>query len=318
MDHPVMILTDSSAYLPSDLVARYPIQVLPLMLTWDGQSYRDGVDIQTDEFYRRLSTSDTLPHTSQLSAEEIKSSVHSNLEKGYDVLVMPISSGISNTYTTALGAVQNFPKKRVAVLNTNLVCMALGFQVLAAARAAKSGADLPTCVRIAGQAYGNIGEFGIIDNLKYLAAGGRINTAARLLSSAINLKPILQFRDGKVELAGSAITRRKAVARMLELAEKEMGNRTPMRICVFHALAEDPARELLAMAQERFSPVESILAEFSPVVGAHVGPGTLAMAFHAGTEEALPPYPSSGQKTQHLGNQFQKTDILEPAYARQL
>ncbi len=314
MNHPVMILTDSSAYLPSDLVTNYPIRVMPLTLTWDGQAYRDGVDIQAEEFYRRLSTSDTLPKTSQPSAQEIKSIVHALLKEGYDVLMMPISSGISGTYQTAIGLLQDFPAERVLVLDTKLVCMALGLQVMAAARAAAAGADLSTCERIAQQAYANIGAFGMVDTLKYLAAGGRINTAARLLGAAINLKPILQFRNGKVELVGSSITRRKAVARILDMVEKEMGNRTPVRISVFHALAEEPAKELMAMALERFSPIETILTEFSPVVGAHVGPGTLAIAFHAGSEE-IPGHRPPGPMTQHTENPVQKIEILEPVYA---
>ena len=315
MANPVMIITDSSAYIPANLVAQYPIQVIPLTLTWDGQAYRDGVDIHADEFYQRLSTSSTLPHTSQLSAQEVTSNVQALLGKGYDVLVMPISSGISGTYQTAVSALQNAPQGRVEVLDTQLVCMALGFQVLAAARAAAAGADLSSCRRIAQAAYSHVGAYGVVDTLKFLAAGGRINTAARLLGSAISLKPILQFRNGKVELAGSAISSRKAIARMLEMVEKDMGDRTPVRISVFHALAKGPAEDLIAVAQQRFSPVETILTEFSPVVGAHVGPGTLAVAFHAGSEEEIPGQYPSDRMTQRSASQAQKREIPEPAYA---
>src|SRR5512135_3436421 len=99
--HPVMILTDSTAYLPAELVERYPIRVMPLTLNWDGQVYRDGVDIQADEFYRRLSKSNSLPSTSQISVGVINNSIEDLLESGYDILLLPISSGISSTYQTA-------------------------------------------------------------------------------------------------------------------------------------------------------------------------------------------------------------------------
>ncbi|HMD88601.1 MAG TPA: DegV family protein [Anaerolineaceae bacterium] len=315
MEHPVMILTDSSASIPNDLVAQYPIRVMPLLLNWDGQSYRDGVDIQPEEFYKRLLTSNTLPHTSQLSAGEINKNVRQLINNGYDVLMMPISSGISNTYQTAVEELQKFPKDRATVMDTNLVCMALGLQVLAAARAAAAGMDLSSCEQIAQKAYGNIGVFGALDTLKYLAAGGRINSAKRLLGSAVNLKPIVEFRGGKVELAGSAFSSRKALERMLDLVEKEIGNRTPVRICVFHALAKDPAQELLAKAQERFSPIESILSDFTPVIGAHVGPGTIAIAFKAGAESEITPQDVSGILKLHKENAFQKQENREPVYA---
>lgn len=136
MTNPVMILTDSSAYLPADLVARYPIRIMPLILNWDGITYRDGVDIQADAFYQSLSTSDSIPTTSQITAGELHHYIHSLLEEGYDVLLLPISSGLSSSYQTAVKALQKFPRDRVVVLDTRLVSMPLGFQVLAAARKA--------------------------------------------------------------------------------------------------------------------------------------------------------------------------------------
>jgi DegV family protein with EDD domain len=279
---PVMVLTDSSAYLPPNLVSCHPIRVIPLTLNWDRQTYRDGVDIQAVDFYQRLSGSKTMPSTSQVSTGELTRDINHLLLAGYDVLVLPISSGISSTYYTAMGAMPNFPAGRVAVLDTKLVSMALGFQVLAAARAAAQGASLAECTRVAQQAYGQIGVFFTVDTLKYLAAGGRINSAKRLLGAALNVKPILEIRDGKIELVSSVISRRKAIDRMLSLVEAGIGGRSPVRISVFHALEPEIAADLLEVAGKRFSPVESILAEVSPVVGAHVGPGTISVAYQAG------------------------------------
>jgi DegV family protein with EDD domain len=282
--HPVIVLTDSTAYLPPDLVAQHPIRVVPLTLIWEGNTYRDGVDIRASEFYQRLAASNSLPKTSQVTAGELIHELDPLLEQGYDVLLLPISSGISSTYETALGVLQNYPRSRVEVIDTRLVSMALGFQVLAAARAAESGADLQACKQVAQQAYDQIGVYFTVDTLKYLAAGGRINSAKRLLGSALNIKPILEIRDGKIELVTSVISRRKAIERMLDLVEQGIGGRTPVRISVFHALALDTAHELMEVVQRRFSPVECILSEVSPVVGAHVGPRTISIAYQAGGE----------------------------------
>lgn len=279
---PVMVVTDSSAYLPPEMVATHPIRIIPLTLNWDGQTYRDGVDIKATDFYSRLSKSSSLPSTSQVSAGELDKNFDELLAAGYDVLLLPISSGISNTYQTAVGVAKNFPAERVAVLDTKLVSMALSFQVLAAARAAAAGANLADCMLTAQQAYGYIGVYFTVDTLKYLAAGGRINSAKRLLGAALNIKPILEIRDGKIELVSSVMTRRKAFERMLRLVENGIDGRSPVRISVFHALAREPAEELLETARMRFSPIECILSEISPVVGSHVGPGTVAIAYQAG------------------------------------
>ncbi len=282
MKRPVIILTDSTAYLPQDYVARHPIRVIPLTLNWEGQTYRDGVDIKAMEFYQRLSKSNSLPSTSQISAGEFHRSFQELLDEGYDVLVLPISSGISSTYETAASEVRNFPEERIAVLDTKLVSMALGFQVLAAARAAAAGADLAECIQVAQNVFGTIGVYFTVNTLKYLAAGGRINSAKRILGTAMNLKPILQIREGKIELVSSVISRRKAIERMLNLVETDIAGRTPVRISVFHAMDPEAANELMEITQARFSPTECILSEVSPVVGAHVGPGTISIAFQAG------------------------------------
>ena len=279
---PVVILTDSTAYLPANLVARHPIRVLPLTLNWDGQSYRDGVDILATEFYTRLSKSNSLPTTSQVSIGQFEVTIQELIDEGYDVLVLPLSSGISATYQSAAAAVKRFPEERVLALDTRLVSMALSFQVLAAARSAQAGANLEECKQIALQAYEQIGVYFTVNTLKYLAAGGRINSAKRLLGTALNLKPILEIRDGKIELVTSVRTHRKALEKMVDLVEEGIRGRSPVRISVFHALAEEAAVELMDVCRARFSPVEIILSEVSPVVGSHVGPGTLSIAYQAG------------------------------------
>jgi DegV family protein with EDD domain len=280
--NPVMIVTDSSAYLPPDLVAAHPIRVIPLTLNWDRQTYRDGIDIQATEFYNRLSKSSSLPSTSQIPPGDYEHIIKELLAADYDVLLLPISSGISGSYQSAASVINKFPADRVVLLDTKLVSMALGFQTLAAARAAAAGANLAECKQTAQQAYGHIGVYFTVDTLKYLAGGGRINSARRLLGSVLNVKPILEIRDGKIELVSSVISRRKAIERILQLVEKGIDRRLPVRISVFHALARETAQELLETARLRFFPIECILSEVSPVVGSHTGPGTLAIAYQAG------------------------------------
>jgi len=278
----VAIITDSTAYLPQNIVDELGIYTVPLTLQWDGESYRDGVDIKAEEFYDRLANSDTIPTTSQVTVNEFNNLFKKLLDDGYAVFAMLISSGISGTVDSAQQAAENFPDAPLIVMDSQFVSMALGFMVMKVARAAQEGASLSECHALAEAVYPNIGVYFTVDTLKYLNKGGRINTAKRLLGSALNIKPIMEIRDGKIELVESVISRKKAIQRMLELAERDIAGRQPVRICAFHAKAEDDNRMLMAEAIERFNPIETVTTFVSPVIGTHTGPGTVSIAYMVG------------------------------------
>lgn len=278
----VIIVTDSSAYLPQEMIAEYPIEVLPLTLIWEGREYRDGIDILPDEFYLRLSNSESLPKTSQVTVHQFEEMFQRLLDEGYEILNLGISKGISSSYNSAMQALKSFTGKPVEVLDTKLVSMALGFQVLAAARAAKEGSSLAECKKVAEEAYPKIGVYFTVNSLKFLAAGGRINSAKRLVGTALNIKPLLEIRDGKIELVESVRSKKKAVKRMVALVERDINGRKPLHISVFHALEHEAAQSLLAEIKESMGADEAILSHVSPVIGAHVGPGTISIAYMAG------------------------------------
>lgn len=278
----VAIVTDSTAYLPQEMIDSLGISIVPLTLNWDGVSYRDGIDIQPDEFYTRLAKSETLPTTSQSTVGDYSMVFERLIAEDRDILALPISSGISGSINSAIQAAKMFPNAAIEVLETKLVSMALGFQVLAAARAAAQGASLEECKNIAIEAYKHIGVYFVVDTLKYLHAGGRIGGAKRFMGTALRIKPVLEIRDGKIEAVKSVISMKKAIEAMVELVEKDIAGRTPVRVSVFHALAETEAKELLDLIVKKFNAEEGILSYVSPVVGSHVGPGTLSIAFMAG------------------------------------
>jgi len=278
----VAIITDSTAYLPQEFIDDLGIYVVPLTLHWDEESYRDGIDIKAEEFYQRLSTSNTIPTTSQTPVNVFDQLFKNLLDQDYAVFATLISSGISGTVESALQAKSNFPGAPLEVLDSQFVSMALGFLVLTVARAAKEGADLAACVELAKETYPKIGVYFTVETLKYLNKGGRINTAKRLLGSALDLKPIMEIRDGKIELVESVRSRKKSLQRMLELVEKDIAGKEPVRISTFHATAEADCELLMTEAVNRFNPVETITTFVSPVIGSHTGPGTVSIAYMAG------------------------------------
>lgn len=279
----VIIATDSSAYLPKEYVDKYQIPVLPLTVNWEGKSYYDGIDIQAEEFYQQLGQSKSMATTSQVTVGQFLEVFGKLLDAGNQVLYLGISSGISATINSALQAKAELgDPENLIVMDSQFVSMALGLMVLEVAKAAENGASLQECYQLAQDAVGRIGVFFTVDTLEYLHRGGRINSAKRLLGSALNLKPIMEIRDGKIELVESVISRKKALIRMVDLIEKGVDGRSPVRLAPFHALAFDDMVIMENLAIERMHPIEIIRSEVSPVIGSHVGPGTVSMAYMVG------------------------------------
>ena len=197
----VAIVTDSTAYLPDDLIEKYSITVTPQILIWGDQTFQDGVDIQPDEFYRKLETAKIMPTTSQVAIVTMKAAFEKLLASGYDVLGIFISAKLSGTMQSAHQAKEMLPKagSKIVVLDSNSTSMAMGFHVLTVARAAQAGANLAECQKLAEEARKHSGVYFVVDTLEFLRRGGRIGGAQAMLGSALNLKPLLELRDGRIE-----------------------------------------------------------------------------------------------------------------------
>ncbi len=274
----VAIITDSTAYLPQDIIEKYHIQIIPLSVIWDGDSYLDGVDITTNQFYTRLENSSTLPSTSQPPAGEFKDSFSALIEAGKDVVAILISAGISGTVNSALQAKAELDPSRIEVIDSQTAAMATGLHVIAAARKAAEGGSLEEVARIAREAQQHTDVVFVVDTLEFLHKGGRIGGAKRFLGSMLNIKPILEMRDGKIEAVDQVRTQKRALERMAELIKEKSADEKPLRMAVIHSNVEEMAQELKEEVMATFSPEEIYVAELSPAIGTHVGPGTLAIA----------------------------------------
>jgi DegV family protein with EDD domain len=280
----VAVITDSTAYIPDNLVKSLSITVAPQVLIWGEETFRDGVDIMPDEFYRRLKTAKVMPTTSQVSIGDMKTEFETLLENGYDVLGIFISSKLSGTIQSATQARELLPKAadRISIVDSDSTAMAMGFHVLTAARAAQAGASLAECRKMAEESRAHTGVYFVVDTLEFLRRGGRIGGAQALLGSALNIKPILELRNGRIESIEKVRTKGKAIERMIDLVVHHIGDRKPVRLATLHANAETEAREALTKASLQIQPVETIFASVSPVIGTHAGPGTIGLAFMAG------------------------------------
>jgi DegV family protein with EDD domain len=280
----VAILTDSTVSIPEPLLKQYHIQSVPLTLIWGEETYRDGIDMLPDEFYQRLSTSKVVPTTSQATVPAVQKAFEDLLEQGMDVLGIFISSKLSGTIDSALQARQALTKgaERVSIVDSLATIMAMGWPVLTAARAAEAGESLEACTRVAEQARDQTGVLFVVETLEFLRRGGRIGGAQAMLGTALNIKPLLELQDGRIESVEKIRTKGKAMERMVDMAAEKMGGRTPVRLATAHANCPADAEEILRKASERFHPVETIISPLSPVIGAHAGPGTVALSYMTG------------------------------------
>lgn len=272
-------VTDSTSYLPEELRRRHDIQVIPQVLVWGGETLLDGVDIMPTAFYERLKTAEVMPTTSQATVGAFKDLFEPHVRVGRPVLAILVSQKLSGTIQSAQSAKDMFPGARIEIVNSESAAMAMGFQVLAAARAAEANKSFDEVLAVARDAKNHTGVLLMVDTLEFLHRGGRIGGAARLLGTALNLKPILELRDGVIEPVERVRTRSKAQARLLSLLKERINGRPNLRLAVLHAAAEREARQLLEEAAKLLNPMETVFSEVSPVVGAHVGPGTLGLCY---------------------------------------
>lgn len=285
MTNKVAVVTDSTAYIPDDMLAGLPISVVPLQLIWDHEVFRDGVDIQPDEFYERLPKCKVMPTTSQPTPAAFRDLYTDLFNKGYDILSIHISSALSGTVDSAIQARNMLSGPNIVVMDSLTTGMALGFQALIAARAASEGRSLQECTLLAEQARDRSGVLMMVSTLEFLHRGGRIGGGAAFLGTALNLKPILELRGGKIEAVERSRTNGKALDRLADLFVDRVGDRRPIRVAILHASSPLEAEGMRERLHARFGEadiVEEVLGVVSPVIGTHTGPGTIGLAFIAG------------------------------------
>ena len=277
----IAIITDSTAYIPQKLVDQYDIKVALSYSIWDGgkEMYRDGTEMSPSQFYARLKESADIPSTSQATVTDFDEIFKPLVAEGRPILAIHVSPKLSGTLQSATLAKENFPGAKIEIVDSMSTSMELGLQVLAAARAAEAGESFEEVVEIARGAKNHTGIFFVVDTLEYLHRNGRIGGAKKLLGTALSLKPLLHVEDGQVEAFENVRTKAKAKARLLDIVGEKIEGKQNVRIASLHAATEEEALALLREAEERFNPVESILAEVSPAVGSNVGPGTVGLAF---------------------------------------
>ncbi|MCZ2290205.1 MAG: DegV family protein [Anaerolineales bacterium] len=272
------IVTDSTSDLPGDLAQRFGVEVVPTILVVEGKQYADGKDLSRGDFYARLPAMRTFPTTAAPSIGEFSARYQKLLQAGCDfVLSIHAASQLTAVCDIARQAADDFPG-RVAIVDSGSLSLGLGFQALAAAEAAESGADVETAIAFIADVRRRLRVFAALDTMDYLRRSGRVPAAVTLLGGMLSIKPLIELTDGLLKPAGATRTTRQADERMAALLKAGL----PIeRLAILHTGAESRARGFLSRLMEecrRELPREILVVNVATVIGAHVGPNGLGFA----------------------------------------
>jgi DegV family protein with EDD domain len=277
----VAIVTDSTANIPDVALEGLDVTVMPLWMHWGDDRFRDGVDIDAPTFYRRLEQSDDFPKTSQPSVGEFEEFFRRAGAAKDAVVAILVTSKLSGTVDSALAARDRISGLEVRVIDSLTTSMALGFVVLAAARAAAADEPIDGVVAAAERMRDQVHLLFTLETLEFLRRGGRIGGARWLLGSALQIKPLLHMYEGTVQPLVQVRTRRRALVRMLDVAEERLGGRRMAEAAVIDANCPVDGEAVAEHVRRRFNPGALYRSDVSPVIGTHGGPGTLGIAFYA-------------------------------------
>lgn len=271
----IALVTDSTCDLPESVVKDKNITVIPLNVHFGEETFLDGIDLQSKEFFEKLSTSEIHPQTSQPSVGRFVETYNDLLKKHDSILSLHISSKLSATYNSALQAQKEIGNEKIKVIDSMNGTLGLGAIVHHIADLNQKGESFENLVKEAEKIIPNAIFMGLVPTLEYLAKGGRIGKARAFMGSLLKIKPILSAVDGEIQSVGKARTLIKG----MDFIVDEMKNRKISKLFIVHANHEERANLLKEKTKDIVDPKDVIIAEFGPVVGTHLGPGAFGVGF---------------------------------------
>lgn len=279
----IKIIADSTCYLPQEYIDKYKISIASLNVLLNGNSYRE-TDLSNDWFYNEMAKSPTIPTSSQPSIEELYSTVESLVKDGHDVVGIFLSSDMSGTFSTSNLVknmiLENYPDAKIVMIDSRSNCMQAGFAVLEAAKAANENKSLDEVVSIAKNVIENSNFIFVPETLEYLKKGGRIGGASALFGSLLQIKPILTVEDGKTTVVTKVRTKKKAIDKIVNTI-LEQNSKTPIKgLIVHHINCESEGQELADRLKSSLGLDNVKIQSIGPIIGLHVGPGSIGVAYH--------------------------------------
>lgn len=280
----VAIVTDSCASIPENLIATLGIHWVPYYIYRGKEVLRDLVTIQRQAFYKWLPTARELPQTASPGPGDYLEMYQGLAEQGVRQIVsIHMTSKGSGAYQAARAAQsmikELIPDLVIEVIDTLNVSMCHGWMVIEAAREVLQGRSLPEVVARVREMIPITRMIQTADTLRYLYMGGRIGKAKHLVGSLLNIKPLISMENGEIVAVGTARSRSKAYQMMVEKVAAAVGEMGRIKVAYVHAAAIEEAEKIKTLVEKRFTIVESLIAELSPALGVHTGPGTAGLCY---------------------------------------
>lgn len=270
----IKIITDTTAFLNKDILEQYDIGVVPLYVNFADGTIMDGT-IDSAAFFHKLRKSSEIPSTSQPSPGDFAKVFERLIKKGKEIIAILISSGLSGTVESAKAAAKMVESSRISVVDSYSTSGGLALLVLAAARAAREGKSREEIVSMLEDLKGRLRVLFVPESLKYMKEGGRIGGAQALLGTLLQIKPVLFFLEGKIEVFDKVRTMKKALERMVkELPTTSEG----LELFLLTAESQENTQKLGELIQKRLPGLPMEIYEISPVIATHVGP-VVGLAF---------------------------------------
>ncbi len=279
----IYVVTDSTADIPKDFADSLDIVVVPLKVHLGDETYLDGETITAEDFYNKLEQSEELPTTSQPSPLDFVE-VYKKLaaDDNAKIISIHLSSALSGTVQSALLAKSMVEEEgiEVAVIDSKKASYSIGIIVVGVVQAVREGKSYEECVQLANHFVEDTQVYFLVESLLYLHKGGRIGKASHLFGSLLNIKPILSLNDqGEVYPIDKVRGSSKAVVKIFDYF-KEYAKDEKLRVGISHAANPDEAKKIEEKLKENFNIQEFIMTDIGPVIGTHVGPGTIAIMMH--------------------------------------
>jgi len=279
----MQIVTDSGTdvYLSLEGMTELNIHVVPLVVTLEGESYREGVDIQPEAFYRLLAEADSLPVTSQPSVGDLAAVYRKLAATDPDILSIHMSSGLSGTFNAGQSAAAMVPEANITHIDTKTLSAAAGWQVAAAARAVKAGWLKDQILALMERIGDATDSIYTLKELKYLIHGGRISHMKGLIASILNIKPLIgvEKANGTYVQHGQARTFGRALSGLVDLVTQQHAPGSALQVQVLHSNNPEGAVTLREQLDQLFDCTWLPVGPLSLVLGAHTGPSMVGLAY---------------------------------------
>lgn len=270
---PVVVVTDSTADIPGSMVRDLGIEVVPLTISFEQETFRDGIDLTPTEFMTRLRQATILPKTSQPPVTAFETVFREARERGQEVVCVTISAHLSGTNNAARLAAEMVGAEHIQIVDSQATTMQLGWVAIAAARRARAGDGLAQVAGTAAAAISRTKLYAVLQTLDYVHKGGRIGRAQQLVGSALAIKPILGFVDGVLVPVERVRTWKKALARVGDLIEP-----TPTDIIVVHSDNLPDAQAMAARLSAAYPGASIDIGYVGATISTYAGPGAIGVA----------------------------------------